>query len=187
MLVLGLVACTRPNPRSCADGTCTDPEFPFCDVGGELEGTPQTCIAVACDPGAFAGCRGDQELRCNTEGSSFDAVRCDLGCDDLIGCRLCEPNETACTNGTVATCDGAGTVTSSEPCPLGCFEDEPRCREIDPSNSLAAFLDSVSEPPDVDLDQVRVNPDLGVITRTSNNEVIVVPSFLVTGTNGNPS
>jgi len=57
--LLAMLGCTRPNPRSCSDGLCTDQRYPFCDVDGSLEGTPQTCISVSCNPGEFAACRGD--------------------------------------------------------------------------------------------------------------------------------
>src|SRR5687768_14291225 len=78
-------ACTKPNPRSCADGTCTDPDFPFCDVDGALEGIPNTCIAVECTPDTFEACRGDQIIKCNAAGTSFDLVRCERGCDEATG------------------------------------------------------------------------------------------------------
>lgn len=175
MLVLGLVACTKPNPRSCADGTCTDPEFPFCDVGGELEGTPQTCIAVACDPGTLQSCRGDQEVRCNTEGTSFDLIQCDLGCDDGVGCRLCEPNETACTNGKVATCDASGVVVATESCALGCFEDEPRCRELVASNELSQFVDLVPDPIDLVFTGGSINTDTGQVQ--IGGSTVILPTF----------
>jgi hypothetical protein len=187
VVVLGLVACTKPNPRSCADGTCTDPEFPFCDVGGELEGTPQTCIAVACDPGVLQSCRGDQEVRCNAEGTDFDLIRCDLGCDDGVGCRLCEPNETACTNGTVATCDANGVVTESETCALGCFEDEPRCREIVPSNDLGSLLALSASAVDLDLSMGgTIDTTTGSISRTDNSEVALNTVLLQEPTDGVP-
>jgi hypothetical protein len=34
---------------------------------------------------------------------------------------------------------------------LGCLESEPRCRDIDPSNGLASYLDMVSSPRDLDM------------------------------------
>jgi hypothetical protein len=43
-------SCTTPNPASCADGNCTDPSLPFCDVDGSIAGIPDTCIAVSCSP-----------------------------------------------------------------------------------------------------------------------------------------
>lgn len=181
VVVLGLAACTKPNPRSCADGTCTDPEFPFCDVTGELEGTPQTCIAVECAPGEFRGCRDDLAITCNAEGTDFDLVECGRGCEDDIGCRLCDPNETACTNGTVATCDANGVVTESEPCPLGCFESEPRCRELDPSNDLATFLD-LTNLQDLVITDGDIRTDTGTVV--SGGEVIAVTTFLLAAPQG---
>ncbi|MBP6836712.1 MAG: hypothetical protein KA190_05390, partial [Kofleriaceae bacterium] len=55
------------------------------------------------------------------------------------------------TNGVVATCDAAGAVVAHEACPLGCFEAEPRCRDIDPSNGLGAALDQADTAPVLDL------------------------------------
>jgi hypothetical protein len=92
------VACTKPNPRSCADGVCSDPTLPFCDVDGSLQGIPETCIAVECTPGAFEACRGDQSLVCNDVGTNFDVVQCTLGCDETAGgCVVCSMND-QCNN-----------------------------------------------------------------------------------------
>lgn len=184
-----LLACTKQNPKSCRDGVCNDPSLPYCDVGGELSGTPFTCVAGDCTAGTFAACRGDTAITCNAGGTNYDDVQCELGCDAASGgCRLCNPNETACTNGTLATCDAAGKVVSSEKCALGCFEDQPRCRDIDPSNGLGRFLDMVPDPVDLDL-----TAGLAGIT-TSNGEVVVVggptisvPNFLVTAPVGGAS
>jgi hypothetical protein len=88
---VGLAGCgTRPNPRSCADGLCTDQAFPFCDVDGVLGGTPNECIAVTCTPEEFAGCRGTDAIVCNNVGNDFNLVDCPLGCDEAIGgCVRC--------------------------------------------------------------------------------------------------
>jgi hypothetical protein len=137
---------TQRNPRYCGDGACIDPAYPFCDVNGMFGDLKQQCVAVDCAPDAFVACRGDDELRCNATGTNYDVTRCELGCDAAGGCRLCEANQTACTNGKVSTCDAAGNVVSSEACPLGCFEDQPRCRELDPSNNLSAYFDMQEEP-----------------------------------------
>jgi hypothetical protein len=170
-------ACTKPNPLSCSDGLCSDPAFPFCDVNGEVEGAAGTCIAVACTPADFAGCRGDFAITCNATGDNFDLVECARGCEEGTGCRLCDPNETACTNGTVATCDASGAVVSSQACPLGCFEDEPRCRDIDPSNNLSQFLDMVAAPPDLDLKGATIFTDTGLVMVGA--DPVDVPSFLL--------
>ncbi len=181
-----MVACTKPNPRSCADGTCTDPTFPFCDVNGEVDGQNNTCVAVACTAGEFQACRGDLAITCNTAGSDFDLIQCDRGCEDGIGCHLCDPNETACTNGTVASCDANGTVTGSQVCPLGCFEDQPRCRDIDPSNGLGQFVDMVVGPPGLDLTDAVFETSTGNVIVNATT-MVSVPSFLVPATGDGPA
>jgi len=103
------VGCTRPNPQSCSDGTCTDPGFPFCDVDGALRGIPESCIAVQCSPGEVVSCRGDQAIQCNASGHDFDLVQCAFGCDPSAGgCLGCASNE-QCDN-PLPVCDmGPGT------------------------------------------------------------------------------
>ncbi|MGN6110451.1 MAG: hypothetical protein ACTHU0_35435 [Kofleriaceae bacterium] len=173
------------NPRACLDGICPDLAYPFCDIDGSLEGSPKTCIAVDCEPQSLVACRGDEELRCNADGTNYSIFQCSRGCEDASGCRLCDPNETACTNGKLATCDATGAVVSSEPCPLGCFEDQPRCREIAPSNGLGMYLDMVADPPDVVLRDAKVFADTGVIAEGATT--IEVPTFLVSpASNGVP-
>jgi hypothetical protein len=168
-----LSACTKRNPHVCADGLCTDPSYPFCDVEGTLGGEPKECIAVACTPSEFEACQGDDELRCNTTGNNYEQTRCELGCSVATGgCKLCEPNETRCTNGKVATCDANGAITTMEDCPLGCFEDQPRCRRVNPSNNLAGYLDMFPTLPDVDLNNVTINTQSGVVTNNVTNQPI---------------
>ncbi|HEU0037289.1 MAG TPA: hypothetical protein VFQ53_42050 [Kofleriaceae bacterium] len=171
--------CTKPNPRSCADGICNDPAFPFCDVDGALEGQTNTCIAVTCSPGEFTACRGDQAITCNAVGNDYELIQCERGCEVGTGCRLCDPNETACTNGTVATCDAAGVVTSKQDCPLGCFESEPRCREIDPSNGLGQYLDPSQPASDLDLSAGGTIDTATGQVRDANNTLIPVTTLLL--------
>jgi hypothetical protein len=182
VLLLAVGGCTKANPaKSCADGTCSDPAYPFCDVSGAVAGEAGACIAAACSADRFVECRGDVEVRCNPDGTNYNLVTCERGCDAAAdGCRLCDPGETACTNGKVATCDASGAVMSAQSCPLGCFEDEPRCREIDPSNGLAMYLDMVATPPDLDLENARIYADEGRIHDITNAVFIDnVPSFVV--------
>lgn len=154
-----------------------DPAYPFCDEDGEITGAAKTCVAVSCAPGDFAACRGGTELRCNSSGTTYDALQCARGCDPAIGCRLCEPNQTVCSNGKVQTCDATGAVTSSESCPLGCFEDQPRCREIDPSNGLGTYADMVSVPPDLELTNATFSTSTGTVA--AGGKAVGVPSFLI--------
>jgi hypothetical protein len=173
-----LASCgTKPNPKSCADGICNDQAFPFCDVDGTLGGEPKECIAVACTADEFEACRGEQELRCNETGNNYDSVECELGCSAATdGCRLCEPNQTRCTNGKVASCDANGSITASETCELGCFEDKPRCRRLDPSNALGSYLDLPATLPDLDLTNASFDTATGVVV-ANGGLTIPVPHF----------
>ncbi|HWU86626.1 MAG TPA: hypothetical protein VN253_05100 [Kofleriaceae bacterium] len=80
---------TQLNPRSCADGFCNDPAFPFCDVDGTIAGGQRlTCIPVACTPLEFAACRGDEDIVCNATGDDYDVTHCEGGCDAASrGCK----------------------------------------------------------------------------------------------------
>ena len=93
-LFLVVVGCTKANPRSCADGTCSDPAFPFCDADGALDGVSDACIAVSCTPQEFEACRGDQAIMCNADGTDYALLGCQLGCDAAAGgCRECTSAE----------------------------------------------------------------------------------------------
>jgi hypothetical protein len=103
VVVFGLFGCTRPNPRDCADGVCSDPAYPFCDVDGALEGQSKTCIGVSCTAGEFRACRGDVSVVCNATGNDYDLIACERGCDATHGCRACT-TEADCANPT-PVCD----------------------------------------------------------------------------------
>ncbi len=117
-LIIAVVAsCTSPNPRSCKDGTCTDPAFPFCDTDGSLAGAPETCLAVACSPADVAGCRGDNAIVCNSTGSDYDLVACPHGCG-TSGCNECTASDQCPTSRPV--CDASGscrTCALDDECP----------------------------------------------------------------------
>lgn len=167
------------------NGTCTSPDYPFCDVTGFVTGEPGICVAVSCTPNEFAECRGDTEVRCNDDGTNYDVLGCELGCDGAAGgCRLCNPNETACTNGKVATCDANGVATSVTECPLGCFESEPRCRDIAPSNGLGAYFDMVAMPPDIEIADGVINVDTGEVRLEPSGTSLPIPNFLIPASTG---
>src|SRR5262249_34674349 len=114
-------------------------------------------------------------------GTGDEAVQCELGCNTAApgGCNLCKPSQTACTNGTVATCDASGNVTSMRSCPLGCFKDQPRCTDIDPSNGLAPYLDmTTTVGVDLDLKDGSVI-DTADGSVSDGKQTVKVPSFLV--------
>lgn len=98
LVVLGalLVAAgcgSTANPRSCIDGVCSDPQFPFCDVEGTFGGEAKECIDVGCTAGVFERCVGADAYTCNAFGNSFDVETCATGCDDAVGgCRVCSTN-----------------------------------------------------------------------------------------------
>jgi hypothetical protein len=83
--------------------------------------------------------------------------------------------QSVCTNGRASTCDAAGNVISSEVCIYGCFEDQPRCREIAPSNGLAHYLDLVPNPPDLYLENASIDTGTGTITTAAGN--VMAPQF----------
>jgi hypothetical protein len=182
-------ACTKANPAAtCTQSTCTDPAYPYCDVDGSIDGTPGACIAVTCTAGAFGSCDGTSTaLMCNNSGTGYDQVQCANGCSAAAnGCQLCAPNQTVCANGEVATCGSDGEQTSMETCPLGCFEDQPRCRDIDPSNRLGTYLDMVQSPADLDLGSGtwQVDTSTGVVSRLG--VPVSVPNFLDMTSSGGP-
>ena len=142
------------------------------------------CLGVTCMPGEFAACRGDVALTCNANGNNYDELLCQKGwTPDAMGCKLCDPGQTLCTNGEVQTCDENGAVTASETCALGCFEDQPRCRKLDPSNGFASYVDMVTEPPDIDV-TMSGSIDTGTGTLTVNGTSVDVPNFFVTAPTG---
>jgi hypothetical protein len=99
ILALAMVigCATKPNPKSCLDNHCSDPQLPFCDVDGSLGGEPNTCIAVECTPGAFEKCSGEKSLVCNTRGDNFELDECEFGCStETGGCNVCNTPE--CVN-----------------------------------------------------------------------------------------
>ncbi len=179
---ISLTACTKANPLDCSDGTCTDPAHPFCDVDGSLgDGTPLACIAVTCTPGDFQACRGAGALTCNAAGTDYDLTQCADGCDATAGCRLCAANQTVCANGMIQTCDASGAITASHTCPLGCFQDEPRCRDLAPSNDLASYLDMAASAPDLVLgDGDVIYTDTHQLSHGGAAPVALpVPAFLI--------
>ena len=131
-LALGPSCGTRSNPAAtCADGVCSDPVFPFCDVTGEIGGAAGTCIAVTCDAGSIGGCEGSDKLVCSATGTTYVTKACANGCDPIAGCLECAPNQSVCTtDGNFETCDGTGGATTTvcaQACDgaLGCVACEP--------------------------------------------------------------
>ena len=136
-LVAGLLltgACTKANPAaSCADGTCSDPAFPFCDRDGSVGGEPGTCVAITCQAGANGGCQGSAALVCNADGTSFDPVPCANGCDPNAGCNACTPGEVRCAGAKLQTCGSDAVFADTETCQLACTTaPQPHCAYLSP-------------------------------------------------------
>ncbi len=106
-LLVQSLACTKPNPaKSCADGGCSDPAFPFCDVDGAITGEPLTCTAIACTPGEVVACRDDQVLLCTDSGTDVQIAPCTVGaCNTtpVAHCPYLEPRYLPDVCDTVAT------------------------------------------------------------------------------------
>ncbi|MBL9016467.1 MAG: hypothetical protein JNL83_19925, partial [Myxococcales bacterium] len=93
VFIAGL-GCEGSNPRSCIDGTCTDPGLPFCDSDGRFSGTPGVCIAVSCTPNQFDSCRDGKALVCNGQGTSYEMNACPGQCEESAGgCVDCTAND----------------------------------------------------------------------------------------------
>lgn len=163
-----------------------DPERPYCDVDGAIEGTPGKCISVACTPGQFETCSGDTALTCNTEGDSYDRVECAAGCDDSSGCRpFCTPKQPlACSDDQLMVCNAAGTGTIVETCGLGCDTVDKRCKTFEPSNGLGASLASSTLQPDFVLPPgTRIDTSTGV-AQAGDGSPLPLASHLLPQANG---
>lgn len=115
-----LMGCSVPNPRSCLDGSCTDPLFPYCDVEGFVAEEPQTCITVDCTADTFLGCRDGRAITCNSTGNNYDLVECPRGCNEN-GC-IPPPADPDCT--TNQQCTNPTPICSAENVCRGCSLDE---------------------------------------------------------------
>jgi len=106
-MLVAVVGCTKPNPRSCIDGSCSDPNFPFCDVSGQFGEGANTCLAVTCDANAFVACSGDTALVCNAVGNNYDPHACGVSCDATKGCIDCLVDNDC--GAAAPHCDGDGS------------------------------------------------------------------------------
>ena len=85
-----------------------------------------------------------------------------------------------CVGDMLETCDGAGNVTGSSACELGCNATENRCNQVAPSNNLGAFLDEAATAPDLVLSgAATIDTTAGTITDTSGARVVPTSSVAV--------
>lgn len=80
--------------------------------------------------------------------------------------KTCAPNQPLrCDGDHLVQCNEDGTAEISELCVLGCKPAGLRCTDVDPSNNLAAFLDTAGDQPDLDLGgSATINTNTGEIT-----------------------
>lgn len=139
LALVGAVACTTPNPLSCADGACTDPSLPFCDVDGAISGTPATCIAGDCSANEVQGCRGDTAVVCNADGTNYDLKDCTGMCDAHLGCIECTSDEQCSAGEPVCdpTSHGCRGCEADAECPSNvCAKTTGTC--VDPATLIYA-------------------------------------------------
>jgi hypothetical protein len=179
LVIAVLAACqSTPNPRSCVDGMCSDPRYPFCDVNGSLGGAELECIAVTCTPAETAECREDVAVVCNEQGTDFRLETCDLECTSF-GCRECERNQTTCSMGVLDVCDENGQLVSSDVCAYGCAPesgDVGRCLELVPSNGLDEMAPPDAFMEDLDLATATIVVDDGTINSAVSAPTVMVPA-----------
>ncbi len=83
---------------------------------------------------------------------------------------LCAANHSLrCDGSNLVRCNGDGTAEVRESCSLGCSATDLRCKDVDPSNSLAPYLDMAAVEPALDLGTAAtVNTDDGTILVDGN-------------------
>jgi hypothetical protein len=92
--------------------------------------------------------------------------------------RECNPGEVlGCDENALVQCNANGTGEEQIPCSLGCFADELRCFDIDPSNDLGQYLDGARAEADLDLG-VMAQIDTTDGTVTVDGAMVPVTSFL---------
>jgi hypothetical protein len=102
--------------------------------------------------------------------------------------QICTPNESLrCESGDLVVCSDDGTEEEEIACVLGCEDSALRCRDVEPSNGLADFLDQAGAQPladfgesatiNTDTEQVEVNGSpvaLATFVTGSEPEILVI-------------
>jgi hypothetical protein len=83
----------------------------------------------------------------------------------------------ACDEDELVECNADGTGELRTSCALGCFADELRCFDLDPSNGLGEYLDVADAEPELDLGvQAAIDTTRGTVT--VDGAPVPVTSFL---------
>ena len=183
VLACCLAGCTKANPSAtCADGLCSDAQFPFCDVNGAIDGEPNSCISVSCIPSEFATCDGDNAITCNASGDNYDVGGCNHGCSaNNNGCNECTAGDTQCGDGVVQTCGEDGRWATSDTCASSCSSTPiAHCAYISP-RYLPDICDSPAPPDTFDVSQsgtldtdLNINCNGGIVAQASGPAICVV-------------
>jgi len=109
----------------------------------------------------------------------------------------CAPDTITCTDGRYVDCSSDGVVEVALDCPLGCDDIQARCRDVDPSNGLAQYLDRTRTDADAPAlvlgDGSTIDTSTGVVfdgavsvtvpsVDIGDHRVFIVKSLALTGT-----
>jgi hypothetical protein len=96
--------------------------------------------------------------------------------DSEIGCT---PSTTTCTDGRYIECSAEGVVTRAIDCGMGCDDTQAKCREVDPSNGVAQYIDQARTDPAAPMLTLgagsTIDTDSGVVFDGATS--VVVPSI----------
>src|SRR6266540_7461657 len=82
----------------------------------------------------------------SADGADGGPVDAALPPDALMG--PCTPSTTTCENDVLIVCGADGMIADSSNCGFGCTASGDACRDLAPSNGLAAQLDTAADGPD---------------------------------------
>ncbi len=86
---------------------------------------------------ALAAC-GYEKLADLTDDAGHTIDGPATGSDAAVACT---PSTTTCTSGQYVECSPTGVPAVTLACPLGCDATQPKCRDVNPSNGVAQYLD----------------------------------------------
>ncbi len=84
----------------------------------------------------------------------------------------------SCSGADLVTCDGAGHITATATCNLGCNAAATRCYKLDPSNGLAGSFDEAGTASDLLLSgAATIDTDAGTVTDASGARTVLSASI----------
>lgn len=116
---------------------------------------------------------------------------------DVPDAGTCIPDSVVCTDDRYIDCSSTGTVEVQLDCVLGCDATEAKCRDVDPSNGVASYLDQAHTDPLAPVLTLAagstIDTTTGVVFDGSatvtvpnagvgTNRVFIVKSLAITGT-----